>query len=87
MFYLNFETFACRILSHGFVNAIPKLPEKSDKTEEVEGENCGMGEADGSGENNVSDQIDNLEQVEGLKVRIYYYWVTKSWDIVLQLIF
>lgn len=51
----------------GLVNAIPKMPEASDKMEEVTGENCGMGEGEG-GQNNVADQMENLEQVEGLKV-------------------
>lgn len=77
LFYLNFETFACQILSHGFVNAIPKMVEKLDKTEEIEGENCGMGEGEG-GQNNVSNQIENLEQVEGLKVTKGYIFLLEN---------
>lgn len=75
-YYLNFEVIACHIISQGFVNAIPDYEQEtesgSDGKFEVGGSDPGgMGEGDTTGAADVGDQIENLEQIEGLKVWIY----------------
>uniref|UniRef100_A0A0N5C8B2 Midasin n=1 Tax=Strongyloides papillosus TaxID=174720 RepID=A0A0N5C8B2_STREA len=67
LFYVYFENFSYTLLEKGFVNSIPKSEDgqTSDGKELSGGENAGMGE--GEGENDVSDQIDNMGQVEGLQ--------------------
>uniref|UniRef100_A0AC35TJ71 Midasin n=1 Tax=Rhabditophanes sp. KR3021 TaxID=114890 RepID=A0AC35TJ71_9BILA len=67
IFYVSFENFAYTLLEKGFVNTIPK--EEDGETREGKnpqgGENAGMGE--GQGENDVSDQIEESGQLEGLQ--------------------
>lgn len=68
-FYVYFEAIACHLITRGFVNPIPKSDEEGADGKLMDGssgENCGFGE--GEGNTDVTDQIDNLEQVEGLKV-------------------
>ncbi|CEF65608.1 Midasin [Strongyloides ratti] len=67
LFYIYFENFSYTLLEKGFVNSIPKSEEgeTKDGKESSGGENAGMGE--GEGENDVSDQIDNMGQIEGLE--------------------
>uniref|UniRef100_A0A915DGN9 Midasin n=1 Tax=Ditylenchus dipsaci TaxID=166011 RepID=A0A915DGN9_9BILA len=69
-FYINIEAIGCRILTDGFVNPIPKIQEgQSENTKEsneTTESNCGMGEGTG-GEEDVSSQIENSGQIEGLK--------------------
>uniref|UniRef100_A0A0K0EEP4 Midasin n=1 Tax=Strongyloides stercoralis TaxID=6248 RepID=A0A0K0EEP4_STRER len=67
LFYIYFENFSYTLLEKGFVNSIPKSDEgqTSDGKECKGGENAGMGE--GEGENDVSDQIEDMGQIEGLQ--------------------
>ncbi|KAI1718698.1 AAA domain (dynein-related subfamily) domain-containing protein [Ditylenchus destructor] len=71
LLYLTLEAIACRIIDNGLVNPIPNPAEGStdqSKTERSDGENCGMGEGTADGDaKDVSNQIESLDQVEGLK--------------------
>lgn len=69
--FARFEQIACHLLDKGIVNAIPKKVEEGDggketRQEPSSGDACGFGE--GEGDTDVTDQVENLEQVEGLKV-------------------
>lgn len=74
--YLQYEAVAFCIISNGFVNAIPKSEGEMGKTKDVDtGENCGMGNTDGgdgASATDVSNQMDNMGQVEGLKVNFNF---------------
>lgn len=69
-FYLTFESVSAHLLRKGFVNPIPKIDNSADgQGKEMDGvgdENCGMGE--GEGAKDVSDEIEESGQLEGLKV-------------------
>ena len=73
-FYLHFVAIGCHIITKGFVNPIPDFKEENNftgKDERIEGagEATGMGDGDAScAANDVGDQIENMEQIEGLKV-------------------
>lgn len=76
--YLKYEALAYQIISNGFVNAIP-IETKEDNAENDKnlGENCGMGNADkddATGATDVSNQIDETGQIEGLKVKIFIFF-------------
>ncbi|KAH7723679.1 midasin-like protein [Aphelenchoides avenae] len=68
-FYLNFESVSAHLLRKGFVNPIPKVDNSAEgQGKELDGvgdENCGMGE--GEGAKDVSDEIEESGQLEGLK--------------------
>lgn len=58
------------LLSNGFVNPIPKQePVKGGDQKAGFGEGCGFGEGDLTADaTDVSAQVENMEQIEGLKV-------------------
>lgn len=72
-FYIHFEVVAYHLLSNGFVNAIPDYENGQEsagdgKFDGDSTEPSGMGEGDTAGATDVGDQIENMEQIEGLKV-------------------